>query len=165
MKILPILLVLVIILSGLGLMVVLGGEETMVDDKYIEISTDKQIYYSWGGPVEIEISGEWASSSTYMDRGYVITDEDGHWVRDFPSLSTCDISISNGTVYYIWNQLYDIQNEYDLDGNPNVHYTNNGELVPHGTYYIHFIQDMHIFVEIVLLPPPLTTHNGDSGDL
>jgi hypothetical protein len=154
MKLLPIIMVCIIIISGLGVFVVLNKEKTLSerDSDYNTcesgvISTDRKTYDK-GEPVKIRISGNWTWSSSDLGWGYVVKDKKGHWVKDPPMLTTCDIRVTNGTLYYIWNQKYRVTQEYDLHGNHRVHYPNNGEQVPPGIYYIHFLLNEDEFVEI-----------------
>jgi hypothetical protein len=150
LKFTAIILILMVFLSGLSFISISAEETLDSEENPITITTDKDTYYK-GEPVKIKISGMNAWTSTYLDWGYVITDEDGNWVRDPPSFTTYDVIIVDGDINYLWNQTYDFMNEYDLEGTPRVHYDKNGEQVPTGRYFIHFLLDMDIFVEIEII--------------
>jgi hypothetical protein len=157
MKYATIILCLLMILSGLSLISISEdnpnyseGKTAESEENPITITTDKEIYYQ-GEPVNIKISGKYGGSSTHIDWGYVITDENGYWVRDPPNITTCDVRLVNGDMYYLWDQKYDLVDEYDLDGNLKVHYKKNGEQVPAGRYYIHFLMDMDVFTMIEIV--------------
>jgi hypothetical protein len=150
MKFTAIILTLLMILSGLGLISISAEETSDPEGNPITISTDKETYYK-GEPIKIKISGKNAWTSTYRERGYSITDEKGYWVRDPPYVTTFDVLIIEGDVYYTWDQKYDFISEYDLEGNPRVHYNESGEQVSNGRYYIHFLLDMDVFVDIEIV--------------
>jgi hypothetical protein len=125
-------------LSGIGILVTAGDTPQEGEEPDASITTDKHTYIQ-GEPVQITINGYRQGSSTTINRGYVIKDEFGRWVRDPPQLITCDVAMSIGPDYYTWDQKYDIINEYDLLGNPIIHYLKNGEQVSLGKYYIYGI--------------------------
>jgi hypothetical protein len=97
--------------------------------------TDKNTYCV-GEPVNITMGYYLSGSSTAFERGYVIKDEDGNWVRDI-TLTTCDIRIENGYITYTWDQTYSLRGESDWHGKPKVHFQKNGEQVSPGKYYIY----------------------------
>ena len=157
MKVLPIILVFVIILSGLGIFTVLNKEETLPDDDIEKntgesgiISTDKKTYNK-GENVTIEIAGNLSWSSTTLLWGYVIKDDKGHWVRESSMLTTMDIRRTNGPLHYTWDQKYRLTQEYFLDGNYSVNFPKNGEQVPAGIYYIYPTSNVYDVVEIEIV--------------
>jgi hypothetical protein len=113
----------------------IGPAEFEITEGLLKITTDKYTYYV-GEPVHITVTGYRVGGSSQFDRGYLIKDEFGHWVRD-PPLITFDIVISYGPDYYMWNQKYNIWFEFDFSGNPQKYYPNNGEQVSLGKYYIY----------------------------
>jgi chitodextrinase len=102
----------------------------------LKVTTDKYTYYQ-GEPVHITITGNRVGPSSDFNRGYLIMDEFGHWVRDPPQLHTTDVHYRSGPDNYTWYQKYEILNEYDISGNHRIHYPNNGEQVSTGKYYIY----------------------------
>jgi hypothetical protein len=102
----------------------------------LKITTDKYTYYQ-GELVHITITGDRVGPSSDFNRGYLIKDEFGHWVRDPPQIHTTDVHHRSGPDNYTWYQKYEILNEYDIFGNYQIHYPNNGEQVSTGKYYIY----------------------------
>jgi PKD repeat protein len=102
----------------------------------LKVTTDKYTYYQ-GEPVHITITGYRVGPSSDFDRGYLIKDELGHWVRDPREVHTTDIFDSWGPDNHTWNQKYELLYECDIDGNYRIHYPNNGEQVSPGKYYIY----------------------------
>jgi PKD repeat protein len=102
----------------------------------LKITTDKYTYYL-GEPVHITITGDRVGPSSDFHRGYLIKDEYGHWVRDPPQLHSTDIHHSRGPDNYTWYQKYEILYDYDMSGNYQIHYPNDGEQVLTGKYYIY----------------------------
>ena len=113
------------------------------------VTTDKYTYCI-GEPVNITVTGHIkVSSGTWLQRGYVVKDDAGKWARDPPQVGTDDYHKFDGPVYFTWNQKYDVMYEYDIDGNYQVHYPENGKQVSPGKYYIHSFAEG--FVEIVVV--------------
>jgi hypothetical protein len=105
-------------------------------EKPLKITTNKYTYYQ-GEPVHITITGYQAGSSVSLNRGYLIKDELGNWVRDPPQIITYDVVDSWGPDNYTWYQKYELLYEYDIYGNNQIHYPENGKQVSPGKYYIY----------------------------
>jgi hypothetical protein len=119
----------------------------------LKITTDKYTYYQ-GEPVHITITGLRGGPSSDFTRGYLITDEFGHWVRDPPHLHSTDFHHSWGPDNYTWHQKYEILYEYDLLGNHRIHNSYNGEQVSIGKYYIYPYPGNCTPVEIEIIERP-----------